>query len=250
MLFTFFLAALTATMPFLPPATSPSDADDPTYLYKVTLVRAAPGALLDLLALEKEHRSTYAAQGDAPPFVMRHSQGDQWDLLLMFPMDSYATYYHPDRLAQREAHASTYTAFLDAWQHLIAWQEDLFAYGPALDVVQQAFETTSFYHVEMFQALPGMHAKLYEQREMENAYYDVLGRPGNLIFKRDQGAAWDVFTIGFYRDIKHFAESADIPLEDEERAAKAAGFEGVSAISPSLRSLILQHHDTLAGAVR
>ena len=46
------------------------------------------------------------------------------------------------------------------------------------------------------------------------------------------------------------AESADIPLEDEERAAKAAGFEGVSAISPYLRSLILQHHDTLAGAVR
>ena len=116
--------------------------------------------------------------------------------------------------------------------------------------MQQAFETTAFYHVEMFQALPGMHATLYEQRAMENAYYDVLGRPGNLIFVRDQGASWDVFTIGFYRDLKHFAESADIPLEQEERAAKAAGFESVSAISPYLRSLILQHHDTLAGAIR
>ena len=102
----------------------------------------------------------------------------------------------------------------------------------------------------MFQTLPGMHAKLYEQRVMENTYYDVLGRPGNLIFVRDQGAAWDVFTIGFYRDLKHFAESADIPLEEEDRAAKTAGFESVSAISPYLRSLILQHHDTLARAIR
>ncbi len=122
--------------------------------------------------------------------------------------------------------------------------------APALEEMQQAFAGASFYHVEMFQSLPGMHEKLYEQREMENAYYDVLDRPGNLIFVRDQGAAWDVITIGFYRDLKHFAESADIPLEDEERAAKAAGFESVYAISPYLRSLILQHHDTLAVAVR
>ncbi len=132
----------------------------------------------------------------------------------------------------------------------MAWQEDLFVYGPALEEMQQAFSGAAFYHVEMFQALPGMYETLYQQREMENAYYDVLGRPGNLIFARDQGAAWDVITIGFYRDLKHFAESADIPLENEEQAAKAAGFESVYAISPYLRSLILQHHDTLAVAVR
>ncbi|MFQ5571000.1 MAG: hypothetical protein ACE5G0_15075, partial [Rhodothermales bacterium] len=59
-----------------------------------------------------------------------------------------------------------------------------------------------------------------------------------------------VFTLGFYRDIKHFAESADIPLEQEEAAARAAGFDSVYAISPYLRSLIQRHHDTLAVAVR
>ncbi len=251
MLLTLLLTAL-LTAP-LPPTSSPasiSPADDPTYLYKVTLVRAAPGKLLDLIELQRRHMPAYAVRGDAPPFWMRHSQGDQWDLMLLFPMESYAAYYHPDRLAQRNAKADDEAAFRAAWQRLVAWEEDLFAYGPALDPVQQGFATASFYHVEMFQALPGMHAKLYEQREMENAYYDVLGRPGNLIFVRDQGAPWDVFTLGFYRDIKHFAESADIPMEDEERAAKAAGFESVSAISPYLRSLILEHHDTLAVAIR
>ena len=149
-----------------------------------------------------------------------------------------------------QAQTADQDAFSATWRTLVAWQEDLFVHGPGLEAMQQAFDGASFYHVEMFQALPGLHEKLYEQREMENAYYDVLGRPGNLIFARDQGAAWDIVTIGFYRDLKHFAESADIPLEDEERAAKAAGFESVFAISPYLRSLILHHRDTLAVAVR
>ena len=241
---------LTLTLATADAPVAPTPVDDPGYLYKMTLARAAPGKLLDLIAFQQDHLARYEARGDTPPFWMRHSQGDQWDLLLLFPMESYAAYYHPDRLARRQAQAEEQESFRTTWRSLVAWQEDVFLYGPALDAMQQAFSNASFYHVEMFQALPGMHEKLYEQREMENAYYDVLGRPGNLILARDQGAAWDVITIGFYRDIKHFAESADIPIEDEERAAKAAGFESVSAISPYLRSLILQHHDTLAGAIR
>ena len=64
------------------------------------------------------------------------------------------------------------------------------------------------------------------------------------------GSEIDIFTLGFYRDIKHFAESADIPLDVEDKAAKVAGFEGVNYIGSYLRSLLLKHNDTLAGAVR
>ena len=53
-----------------------------------------------------------------------------------------------------------------------------------------------------------------------------------------QGAAWDLFTIGFYRDIKHYAESADISEAAQEAAARAAGFESAKQIGPYLRALI------------
>lgn len=45
-----------------------------------------------------------------------------------------------------------------------------------------------------------------------------------------------------WHDIKHFAESTDIPLEAEDAAAKAAGFESVYTISPYLRLLIQMHY--------
>jgi len=101
----------------------------------------------------------------------------------------------------------------------------------------------------MFHALPGRLSDLEREREMENAYLRALGRPQNAIFVRDQGGSWDLFTIGFYRDLKHYAESADIPEASQESAAKAAGFEGARAIGPYLRTLIGSHHDTLAVAI-
>ena len=81
---------------------------------------------------------------------------------------------------------------------------------------------------------------------MENSYLKFLGLPQNLIFVHDHGAAWDIFTIGFYRNLKQFAESADIPYEREEEAALAAGFEAANRIGTYLRTLISEHHDTLA----
>jgi hypothetical protein len=81
-------------------------------------------------------------------------------------------------------------------------------------------------------------------------YSQALGRPQNFIFVRDQGAAWDLFTLGVYRDLKHYAESADIPQEKQEAAAKAAGFASASDIGPYLRTLIRLHRDTLATGVK
>ena len=58
---------------------------DADYLYKAMFVRAAPGKLLDLIALYKERMPVYDDSGDLRPFWMRHSQGDQWDLMFCFP---------------------------------------------------------------------------------------------------------------------------------------------------------------------
>jgi hypothetical protein len=224
-------------------------AADNTYLYKVTLVQAAPGKLLDLIDLYKSQAAALAAKeiGDEAPLWMRHSQGDHWDLMILFPMGSYSDYYQRERAARR---AQLSAGLADKFKADIAWQEDLFAYGPPLAELRKAFDAGAFFHVEMFVALPGQLADLYKEREMENAYAKALKEPENFIFVRDQGAPWDIFTIGVFRDLKHYAESADVPAKDQEAAAKAAGFAAPNQIGPYLRRFIREHHDTLAVAVK
>ena len=108
------------------------------------------------------------------------------------------------------------------------------------------FESNGYYHVEMFIALSGKHPELLEEREMENRYLELIERPTNFIFTRDMGGKWDLFTIGAYRDLTHYAESALIAEDKENEAAIKAGFESAGTIGSYLRSLILEHHDTLA----
>jgi hypothetical protein len=187
--------------------------------------------------------------GDEAPLWMRHSQGDHWDLMVLYPMGSYAEYYQSERIAKR-ARADQTAKLEDKIKENIAWQEDLFAYGPPLADVRKAFDGGGFFHIEMFVALPGKFTDLYKEREMENAYAKAIKEPENLIFVRDQGAAWDIFTVGVFRDLKHYAESADVPAKDQEAAAKAAGFDSPSQIGPYLRRYIREHHDTLAVAVK
>ncbi len=220
------------------------------FLYRAALVQAAPGKLLDLIDGYKTSLPSLAQNGDEAPIWMRHSQGDRWDLLLLFPMGSWAEYERPDRIERRHKASPFSPPMAARLAQDIAWQEDVFVYGPPLREVRARADKAGFFHVEMFEALPGRRTDLEREREMENAYSKRLGRPENLIFVRDQGAAWDLFTVGCYRDLKHYAESADIPPADQEAAAKAAGFTSSSDIGPYLRSLILLHHDTLAVAIR
>lgn len=219
------------------------------YMYKTTLVQAAPGKLLELIDLYKTRAAAYQSAGDEAPLWMRHSQGDRWDLLILFPIGSYSEYYQPQRVAKR-AQADAAQNLAEKFQQDIAWQEDVFVSGPPLDALRKAFAEGAFFHVEMFQALPGKFADLKQERVMENTYARGIKEPENFIFVRDQGAAWDIFTIGVFRDLKHYAQSADVPVKDQEAAAKAAGFDAPSQIGPYLRRFIALHHDTLAVAVK
>ena len=84
---------------FLP---SNAPAADNGYLYNAKFVQAAPGRLLELIDHYKARMAGYRAIGDEAPLWIRHSQGDKWDLMLLFPMGSYSEYYHPDRVARRQ----------------------------------------------------------------------------------------------------------------------------------------------------
>jgi hypothetical protein len=238
------LLLLSFTLAMFAPSTS---ASAPTYLYKAKLVQAAPGKLPEVIDLLKAAQAASREAGDEQPLLMRHSQGDHWDLLSLIPMKIYADYYSSERMAKRAYALRQIQPRLD---ELVTWQEDVFVYGPPVAELRAVFSVSGFFHVEMFDSLAGKHSELFKEREMENAYLKALKRPENFIFVRDQGAAWDLFTIGAYRDLKHFADSASIPETEQDAAAKAAGFEAANRIGPYLRTLISSHHDTLAVTVK
>jgi len=218
------------------------------YLYKVSTIRAATGKLSPLLdwIAELKESDYFETAGEHPPFVMRHSQGDQWDLLIISPMESWTSYYSASGVDARDEAMAAHGELLAPGYDLIAFDEDNFAYGPSLNAVRAAFESNDFYHIEMFKAAPGKAVELFGQREMENVYLSSTGQIPNMIFRRSAGSDVDVFTIGFHKSLEAFAAPASATDEEKEAAAKAAGFKDRSDISFYLRSLLSGHHDTLA----
>ncbi len=218
------------------------------YLYLVTTVRAAPGKLEELINWFSEMKSEgyYDDAGGYPPFVMRHSQGDQWDLLMISPMESMMAYYSKASSERRSSANRKHSSLITKPIPYLAFSEDIYALGPPLEVISDAYEENDFYHIEMFHSAPGMLNELIGQRRMENTYLDATGQTTNMIFRRAAGSDVDVFTIGFHKNLVAFAAPAFATDEDKEQAAKDAGFKGRSDISFYLRSLISAHHDTLA----
>lgn len=221
------------------------------YYYKVTTMRAAPGKLLELIDLLKEDMRNHNQLGMREPFLMRHSQGDHWDLLMMYPIGTSLQQHFTNTAINRRMKSKTQDQPYDSeYFNYISFQEEQIVTGPDFIEFNKRFKEFSYYHVEVFRALAGKRKELLKQREMENVYLQEIDRDTHLIFTKVMGGEADIFTLGFYRDIKHFAESADIPIEKEDAAAKTAGFESVYTIGSYLRSLILKHFDTLAPAVR
>jgi hypothetical protein len=229
-------------------AEAPRDGD---HLYKVTTLRAAPGALEALLAWHAElDASGYNDAAGLPrSLVMRHSQGDQWDLLVITPMRSWAAYFSDAAIASRLEASSKHAVLLERADELIAFEEDLFAFGPPWNAVRDDYYANGLYHIEMFEALPGKTSALLEQRRMENEYLAATGLETNMIFRRAAGSDVDVFTIGFHASLEAFATPSDRSVTEKEAAARDAGFKDRADLSFYLRSLIGGHHDTLATRV-
>jgi len=225
-----FLAAILLALPQLAGAQSMRGDS----LYRFTLLRAAPGRLLELVGALK---ATGIAAPASKALVLRHSQGDHWDIMVLQPLASYATLFKDGRPAALVA------------EGLVAWQEDGFVRGPDIDGLP-GFREGGLFQAEMFHALGEKRAELVKEREMENANLRGIGRPANAIFVRELGASWDCFTLGAYRGWTHYAERDSVPKEKAAAAAKAAGFASDEQIGPYLRSLILDHHDSLLTPVR
>ncbi|HZU23122.1 MAG TPA: hypothetical protein VE998_09850, partial [Terriglobales bacterium] len=138
-----FAAALSAAQPAGQARPTPRAGN---YLYRVSLVQAAPGKLTELIELYKSKFAASASVGDPAPLWVRHSQGDRWDLMILQPMGSYAEFYAPDRTTRR---MRTEQALAGKIRDDITWHEDLYCTGPAIADLRNAF-AGGFFHVEMF----------------------------------------------------------------------------------------------------
>ncbi|MBN2206609.1 MAG: hypothetical protein JW742_04330 [Candidatus Aminicenantes bacterium] len=225
-----------------------------TYLYRFAVLQAAPGRLVELIDLLKARAPLIVAGGDEAPYIVRHSQGDHWDLVVILPMKSFADYYRPERIAERDAAAAAAglptEAFARRLNALLAWDEDLYVLGPPVEVFRGHVEEAGLLHFEMMQELPGKRDELVEERRMENAFARERGRYETLIFVRETGAAWDVVTLAVYRNWRQYAESELITREAADAAARKAGFENAASVGPYMRTLISTHRDTLGPPVR
>src|SRR5438477_1556692 len=140
-----FLTCLALTLGLAAPAPV---SGGPGFLYKASLVQAAPGKLLEVVELYKSLRAGAAESPDEPPLWMRHSQGDRWDLLLLYPIGRYADYYAPDRVAKREKALHAVEAVAAKLRDAIAWQEDVFVFCPPIAELRVRSAGSAFFHVE------------------------------------------------------------------------------------------------------
>lgn len=196
--------------------------------FKTTLLRAAPGKLEQLISQVKAFKKQLQGQ----LIIMRHSQGDQWDLMLLKPVD------------KNPLKVRSFNQLADFQQDFIVRSED------SWNNIYQQYLKSNLFHIEMFHALRGKHRELVKERNMENEYLTATARNANTIFTTVLGSDVDCYTIGFYPDLKAFAYTPPLSDAQFEAAAKKAGFKNRDDISFYLRKLILKHHDTLATAVK
>ncbi|GAB5409166.1 MAG: hypothetical protein BalsKO_15310 [Balneolaceae bacterium] len=217
--------------------------------YKVTLLRANPGDLLELIDELKNDIENHEALGIEKPYLLRHSQGDHWDLMLIYPIGNLSSYFSTENMIKRANSRTLEKSYGEAYHDLVSFQEEAIVEGPDKTKFTEWFEEYGYFHIEIFTALAGKQEELLKQRKMENVFYSHINHKGNLIFTRVFGPSWDNFTIGAYYNIRDFAGDGSTTFEEEDEAAKKAGFEGVNYIGSYLRSLLLHHHDTLANKV-
>lgn len=217
------------------------------------MIQAAPGRLADLLALYRNRAPVMEKSGDEMPVLVRHSQGDRWDLLVIYPIGSFTAYYSPERIAGRDAAAKasgvTNAAFLEQLDQLTEWHEDVFAWGPAVAELRSYVAGNTVAHLEMMQAMAGQHEALTRERYMESDFNSYRGRPKMLVFTHEQGAAWDVITLDAWKDWRQYGELQMVAPDVSDAAAKKAGFTNADAVTATMRRLINSHHDTLGSFV-
>lgn len=226
---------------FLAPL-APAQAEGGSGLYRITMLRAAPGQWYELKAAIEAQGEAGAISEDGRriPWRMRHSQGDQWDFMLVQPVSGWSEYFAPpSQLIEKPVRK--------AMEQHADYMLDWFVSGPTHDDARALFTGAGLYHLEIYQARAGMADALTDSRVRENAIFADLGALQNTIWLRQFGADQDVMTIGFHKDWASYAAHNNAGSDEQwDTLSRRHGYAGAGDLSPQLRSFLTGHHDSFA----
>jgi hypothetical protein len=189
-------------------------------LYHVRFVKAAPGQLAALWAAEL--KAPPDPDNPEPPIILRHAQGDDWQLLVISPLGK-------DETIRAEAPPPALQEYFTKIRTLSARHDDTIAQGPAWAEAKKVLlgdgGAGGVYLVGTFEAVPGHRDQLLAGLKE--------GPPGStapLILTHREGASWTFLTIERYPSWAALGEMMQ----------KQVG-AGPSPVSEHLAA----HHDTI-----
>lgn len=236
------LRMLVAALALIFSPVAAAQAQDDSGLYRVTMLRAAPGGWYDLKAVIEGQGEAGApdTEGRLVPYRIRHSQGDQWDFMLIQPVSSWEHYF-------TQANLLLETGFRNAVETHADYALDWFVSGPRHADAKALFAGAGLYHLEIYQARAGKKDALAGSRVRENAIFADLGVLQNTIWLGQFGADHDVMTIGFHKSwASYAAHNATGSDEEWEELSRRHGYDGAGDLAPQLRSFLTGHADTFA----
>lgn len=198
----------------------------PSELYHVHVVKAAAGKLPQLIEEYKNLPPAGEGQPAAPPIILRHQQGGEWDLMVISARGRQAT-------ISAGPPAEAVQAGNERRAPLADWHGDTFVVGPSWEAVQKALLPAggtgqSVYVVSDYRAIPGHRAQL--QKVLESNAQETPGRA--VRFSHVEGAPWNFLVVTRYDSW------AEVGAPPPRSAGQDPGLP--------IREHLAVHHDTIA----
>jgi hypothetical protein len=202
-------------------------------LYHVHFVKAAPGKLVEMI--DAYVNAPADPQAPGPPVILRHREGDDWNLMVLRPVGAEMTLRASPPPADLQQ-------FLTKTRGLRGQHNDTIAIGPPWAEARkllgeggaEASGAGGVYVVSVFRSLPG------HRTELEGVLQKIAAEePGRtLTLQHLEGAPWEYVTITRYDSWTTFGES-------EQKAGAQA--PGPTALA--LGEHLAEHRDTIAQRV-
>jgi hypothetical protein len=206
-----------------PAAWAQAQAASSEELYHVRFVKAVPGQLAALIAAEL--KAPQDPDNPEPPIILRHAQGDDWQLLVIAPLGK-------DETIRAEQPNQTLQQFLTQLRSLSMRHDDTIVQGPpwaeAKKVLVGDGQPGAVYLIGTFESVPGHRDQLL------SALKESPVPSATLVLTHREGAPWTFLVIERYPSWTALGES----MQKQAAGGPTSASEHFSA-----------HHDTIVTRV-